>query len=120
MCLFPFVSPFLAQLAILLPSNNNYDHDLDDLDDDHDDDHDISMCLQSLHSQVNDDTNHDHGDDTHDADADELQASSGASVSPEACDGVPSCVKEGSQKGYCSQHLCCQLLILARSILVLF
>ena len=109
MCLFLSVSPFLAQLAILLPSNNNYDHDLDDLHDDDDDDddhdHDISMCSWSLHSQINDDmisindTSHDHGDDTHDADADELQASSGASVSPEACDGVPPCAKEGSQKG---------------------
>ena len=43
---------------------------------------------------------HVHNDDDADADADdESQASSRASVSPEASDGVPPCPKEGSQKG---------------------
>ena len=37
--------------------------------------------------------------DADDDDHHQLQASSGASVSSEACDRVPPCGKEGSQKG---------------------
>ena len=53
------------------------------------------MLIAHTHVYANDALADADDDDDHH----ELQASSGTSVSSEACDRVPPCCKEGSQKG---------------------